>query len=144
MPCSSPVGVSWGVGADDRGWGSTATAESLSGWGASALGGREEELGVLRVEGGGGEGAPPRAAATAAWRSFFLRLSSAPRLELRGRRDEEGGERLVGRLLWDPPPPPAKCFLPLEREEEKGRGERVLERAERRDMGLVLEDLRLP
>lgn len=65
---------------------------------------------------------PPlaRAAASAARRSFFLRVSSAPRLELRGRRDE-GGERLVGRLLWVPPPATAEeeCLLLREREEER-------------------------
>ena len=56
---------------------------------------------------GGGEVAPlaARAAAAACWRSFFLRLSSAPRLELSGRR-EEGGDRLGGLLVWEPPPPP--------------------------------------
>lgn len=70
--------------------------KSLSGTlSGSALGGREVDPLDLREEGGGEGG---RAAATAAWRSFFLRLSSAPRLELSGRR-EEGGERLVGRLL---------------------------------------------
>lgn len=69
---------------------------------------------------------------------------------MRGRR-EAGGERLAGRLLWEAPPsPPAdECFLFREREEErreeeeKGSGERLRERAERRDMGLVLEDRRL-
>lgn len=61
-----------------------------------------------------------RAAASAAWRSFFLLLSSAPRLEFRGRR-EEGGERLDGRLLWEVPPSPAEdvCLLLRDREEER-------------------------
>lgn len=67
-----------------------------------------------------GEVAPllARAAASAAWRSFFLRLSSAPRLELSGRR-EEGGERLAGRLLWEPAPTEEVCLLLREREEER-------------------------
>lgn len=80
----------------------------------------EEEPADLRADGGGE--APPlaRAAASAAWRSFFLRLSSAPRLELSGKR-EEGGERLVGRLLWELPPTPPEevCLLLREREEER-------------------------
>lgn len=82
--------------------------------------GREVEPAGLRA-GGRGE-APPlaRAAASAAWRSFFLRVSSAPRLELSGRR-EEGGERLVGRLLWEllPATPEEVCLLLREREEER-------------------------
>lgn len=59
-----------------------------------------------------------RAAASAACRSFFLRLSSAPRLELRGRR---GGERLVGRLLWELAPAATEevCLLLREREGER-------------------------
>lgn len=80
----------------------------------------EEAVG-LRA-GGGGEAPLPlaRAAASAAWRSFFLRVSSAPRLEVSGRR-EEGGERLAGRLLWEPTPAPAEdvCLLEREREEER-------------------------
>lgn len=105
----------------------------------------------MRADPGGEAPLVLRAAATAAWRSFFLRLSSAPRLELSGRRDVEGGERLVGRLLWELPPAPAEdvCLLLREREDERreeeySRGERLLERPERRDMGLVLEDLRVP
>lgn len=96
-----------------------------------------------------GETAPEaRAAASAAcWRSFFRRLSSAPRLELRGRR-VEGGERLVARLLWVLPVPPEVAVRLLLREREDDlrdeyeRGERLRERPERLDMGLVLEDLR--
>lgn len=106
---------------------------------------------------GGGDGAPlaARAAASACWRSFLRRLSSAPRLELSGRR-EEGGEWLGGRLLWEPPPPPLpppatedEWRLLLRGREEERRdeycgGERLLERPGRRGMGLVLEDLRVP
>ena len=70
---------------------------------------------------GGGVAAPPlaRAAASAACRSFFLRLSSAPRLELSGRR--EGGERLVGRLLWELAPAATEevCLLLRGREVER-------------------------
>lgn len=93
-----------------------------------ALAGREEEEPAdLRASagagaGGGGEAPAPlaRAAASAACRSFFLRLNSAPRLELSGRRDE-GGERLVGRLLWELVPAATEevCLLPREREEER-------------------------
>lgn len=93
---------------------------------------------VLRADGGGEAPLLPRAAATAAWRSFFLRLSSAPRLELSGRRDVEGGERLVGRLLWELPPAPPEevCLLLREREEERreeeyNSGDLLLERPER-------------
>lgn len=97
-----------------------------------------------------GDAAPEaRAAASAAcWRSFFRRLSSAPRLELRGRR-LEGGERLAARLLWVLPVPPevAVCLLLREREDdlrdEYDRGERLRERPERLDIGLVLEDRRV-
>lgn len=100
----------------------SAAAESLSGCEASALAGREEDGPADFRADGGGE-APPlvaRAAASAAWRSFFLRLSSAPRLEFSGSR-EEGGERLVGRLLWElgPAPPEAVCLLLRVREEER-------------------------
>lgn len=58
-------------------------------------------------------------AAAAACRSFFLRVSSAPRLDVMGRRDVEG-ERLAGRLLeaeLPPDPPMAERFLLREREE---------------------------
>ncbi|KAG9337584.1 hypothetical protein JZ751_028435 [Albula glossodonta] len=61
-------------------------------------------------------------------------------LEFSGRRDEDG-DRLGGRLLWEPPPPPPpvdECFLPRERDEgrrdevlEKGAGERLRERTDR-------------
>lgn len=81
---------------------------------------KEEGPADLRA-GGSGETPPlARAAASAACRSFFLRLSSAPRLELSGRR-EEGGERLAGRLLWEPPPakPEEVCLLLRDREEER-------------------------
>lgn len=117
---SSPLGASWGNGTGGGGGGSATAAESLSGCGASALEGRAEALADLRA-GGRGE-VPPlaRAAASAAWRSFFLRVSSAPRLELSGRR-EEGGERLAGRLLWELPPATLEevCLLLREREEER-------------------------
>lgn len=104
------------------GGGSAAAAESLSGCEASALAGREDS-GPAHLRADGGGEAPPlvaRAAASAAWRSFFLRLSSAPRLELSGSRDD-GGERLVGRLLWElaPAPPEVVCLLPRVREEER-------------------------
>lgn len=82
----------------------------------------DEEPAHLRAAAGGRGDAPPlaRAAASAACRSFFLRLSSAPRLELSGRR-EEGGERLAGRLLWEPAPAATEelCLLPRDREEER-------------------------
>lgn len=95
-----------------------------------ALAGREEEEepADLRAGGGGGGGeAPPsspptlaRAAASAACRSFFLRVSSAPRLEVSGRR-VEGGERLAGRLLCELVPAATEevCLLLREREEER-------------------------
>ncbi len=61
-------------------------------------------------------------AAAAAWRSFFLRVSSAPRLEVIGKREDEG-ERLPGRLLWEEfplaPPEYKECFLVREWEEER-------------------------
>jgi len=79
------------------------------------------ELATLRA-GGRGDALPvvlARAAASAACRSFFLRLSSAPKLELRGRR--EGGERLAGRLLWELTPTPLEevCLLLRDREEDR-------------------------
>lgn len=61
----------------------------------------------------------------------------------------EGGERLAARLLWVLPVPPevTVCLLLREREDdlrdEYERGERLRERPERLDMGLVLEDLRV-
>lgn len=66
-----------------------------------------------------GDAAPEaRAAASAAcWRSFLRRLSSAPRLELRGRR-EEGGERLAARLLWVLPVPAEVAVRLLLRDRE--------------------------
>lgn len=79
------------------------------------------------------EGEEPREAANdAAWRSFLRRLSSAPRLEAIGRREEEG-ERLVGRLLWEPLAVADERFLLREREERRDEygGERVRERADR-------------
>lgn len=115
---SSPLGGSCGNCAGGGGWVSAAVAESLSDCGASALATREEveEPVALRADRAGE--APPlaRAAASAAWRSFFLRLSSAPRLEFSGRR-----EGLGGRLLLEPPPAPAEevCLLLREREEER-------------------------
>lgn len=120
---SSALGTSWDNCWVGGSWGSdAATAVApFSGCRASALAGREDEEldGFWAV--GSGE-APPlaRAAASAARRSFFLRLNSAPKLELRGRRDE-GGERLAGRLLWEMLPVPAEevCLLPREREEER-------------------------
>lgn len=88
----------------------------------------------LFAVGGGDAPLLARAAASAACRSFFRRLSSAPKLEFRGRR-EEGGERLAGRLLCElvPAPPGAVCLLLREREDERRdeeycRGERLLER----------------
>lgn len=117
---SSPLGASWGNSACGGGRGSATAVESLSGCGASALVDLIEEPAGLRA--GGRGDAPPlaRAAASAARRSFFLRLSSAPRLELRGRR-EEGGERLAGRPLWELPPVTAEevCLLLRGREEER-------------------------
>lgn len=99
------------------------------------------------------EGAEAWTAATAACRSFLRRLSSSPRLELSGRRVEEG-ERLDGRLLCDTPPPTPpedECFLPREREPvrrdkavEKATGERLRDRAERLGTGLALDERRLP
>lgn len=84
--------------------------------------GLEEEEGPVDLHAIGGGEAPPlaRAAASAACRSFFLRVSSAPRLELSGRR-VEGGERLAGRLMWEPPPatPEEACLLLREREVER-------------------------
>lgn len=62
-----------------------------------------------------------RAAASAAWRSFFLRLNSAPKLEVSGRR-LDGGERLAGRLLWELPPAP-EVVCRLVRDLEEGRCE---------------------
>lgn len=119
---SSPLETSWGNCVGGGGRGSAAAAESLSCGGASALAGREEDRPVDFRADGGGEAAPllARAAASAAWRSFFLRLSSAPRLELSGSR-EEGGERLAGRLLWELPPatPEETCLLLRDREEER-------------------------
>lgn len=65
------------------------------------------------------EGEMPRGAASeAACRSFLRRLSSAPRLEAIGRRDEEG-ERLVGRLLCALLTAAEERFLLREREEER-------------------------
>lgn len=134
---SSPLGASWGNAAGGGGRGSATAAESLSDCGASVLFDRTKEL-VGLCAGGRGD-VPPlaRAAASAAKRSFFLRLSSAPRLELRGRRDE-GGERLVARLLWELPPPRPEevCLLLRDREEDRRedeywKGERLRERPER-------------
>lgn len=134
------------------GAGESAAAESLSGCEASALVGLADAVvTALRAAGGRGEAVPlARAAASAACSSFFLRLSSAPKLELRGRR-EEGGERLACLLLCELLPSPAEeaCRLLREREEERReeeycRGERLLERPERRETGLVLEDLLPP
>lgn len=81
---------------------------------------RTEELADLRAGGRGDVPPLARAAASAARRSFFLLLSSAPRLEFRGRRDE-GGERLAGRLLWELPPatPEEVCLLLRDREVER-------------------------
>lgn len=112
--------TSWGNSTGGGGRGSATADESLSGCDASPLVDREEEGPAALRAGGRGE-APPlaRAAASAACRSFFLRVSSAPRLELSGRR--EGGERLAGRLLWELPPvtPEEVCLLLREREEER-------------------------
>lgn len=76
-------------------------------------------------------------AAAAACLSFFLRVSSAPRLEVMGRREDEG-ERLAGRLLEAElllAPPIDECFLLREceedRREDEYRGERLRDRAER-------------
>lgn len=117
---SSLLPASCGNCAGGGGWVSAAAAESLSDCEASALADREalEEPVALHAATEGEEAPLARAAASAACRSFFLRLSSAPRLELRGRR-----EGLAGRLLWEPPPPPAPaeevCLLLREREEER-------------------------
>lgn len=134
MPGSSLPGPSWGKGTGGGGGGS---AESLSACAASALPARGAEPVALRAGVTGDAPLLARAAASAAWRSFFLRLSSAPRLELSGRR-EEGGERLAGRLLWELAPPTLEeaCLLERDREEERqedeyGRGERLLDRPER-------------
>lgn len=112
---------------------------SLSGCVISVLVDRTAVPAGLRTAGTGDVPPPARAAAaaSAARRSFFLLVSSAPRLELRGRRDV-GGERLAARLLWELPPatPEEVCLLLRDREEERRddeywRGERLLERPER-------------
>lgn len=140
---SSLLGPSWGVCTEG-----VSAALSFSGCVASVLVALAEVLVDLRPATDGEAAPQARAAASAACcRSFLRRLSSAPRLELRGRR-AEGGERLVARLLWVLPVP-AKVAVRLllrEREvdlrDEYDRGERLRERPERLDMGLVLEDLR--
>lgn len=120
---SSALGPSGGNCAAGGGWVSSFANESFSSCGGSAaLAGRDgAELEALFVN-GRGDAAPPalaRAAASAAMRSFFLRVSSAPKLELRGRR-EEGGERLAARLMWELPPAPEEvCLLVREWEEER-------------------------
>lgn len=90
---------------------------SFSGCAVSNLAGRIEDVLVALRAAREGEAPPvPRAAASAAWRSFFLRLSSAPRLELRGSRDEG----LVGLLLWELPITADEvCLLLREREEDR-------------------------
>lgn len=120
---SSLLGVSEAICAVAWAWVSTFTTESLSTCGGSVLVGREDvELASFGVDGRGEEVplALARAAASAARRSFFLRVSSAPKLELRGKRDA-GGERLAGRLLWELLPPKAEdgCLLLRERDEER-------------------------
>lgn len=102
MTCSSPLGVSWGNVRGGGGRGST-NAALVSGCDVSVFVARAAVLAVFRAATTGEvpslvRAAAAAAAAWAAWRSFFLLLSSAPRLELRGRLDE-GGERLGARLL---------------------------------------------
>lgn len=115
---SSQQGGSSGCGGGG-GVSATAPPESLSRCGASVLAERTDELTGLWTDEGGEVPPLARAAASAARRSFFLRLSSAPRLEFRGSR--EGGERLAGRLLWELPPPRPEevCLLLRDREEER-------------------------
>lgn len=92
--CSSLLGPSWGVCTK-----AVSAALSFSGCVVSVLVALAEVLVDLRPATDGEAAPEARAAASAAcWRSFFRRLSSAPRLELRGRR-AEGGERLAARLL---------------------------------------------
>lgn len=67
-----------------------------------------------------------------------------------GRREDEG-ERLAGRLLEAAlplAPPWEECFLLREceedRREDEYRGERLRDRIERRDTGLVLQERLVP
>lgn len=76
-------------------------------------------------------------AAAAACLSFFRLVSSAPRLDEMGSREDEG-ERLAGRLLeveLPLAPPSDECFLLRECEEDRREdeytGERLRDRIER-------------
>lgn len=134
FPSVASAGPSGGGGGGGSAGGAAALSTGLgvrsdisTSWSRS----REEGVVGVAVRRDGEE--PREAANEAACRSFLRRLSSAPRLEAIGRREEEG-ERLVGRLLCEPLATADERFLLREREEERREeygGDRVRERAER-------------